>query len=401
MRLENVALLTSHLGQTGFDHMLSQMNQRMSQLLRPYDPVQTAGVDIFTIMLQSVDTGTAMAVARRLQVMCQLPMAVHGQTVTPVLTGVLVQAGRAGRVPVSELIACGQALLANSPPDRTGRISLHDYAPQRPVPVPASVTSAVRQGQLVAWFQPQICCNTGRVTGFEALARWRHPSRGLLTPHAFMPGMSPADHSAMTEDVLRQALKALRTWNAAGWHVPTVSVNVAQSDLSDPGFADSVLWELDKQDIAPSRLVIEVLESVAPINSSEHVRPNLERLASAGCALDLDDFGTGYAGLEALRQFGVGRIKIDRAFVTDCHKDERQQRMILAILALAERLGIATLAEGVESAEEHAFLAQIGCDQVQGYSIAPPMPVDRCAAFMAERERHLPDMRAMMRRNAG
>jgi len=128
--------------------------------------------------------------------------------------------------------------------------------------------------------------------------------------------------------------------------------------------------------------VVEVLESVGPVSSNSETRDNLRKLAKAGCQIDLDDFGTGYASLDAIRQFGINRIKIDRSFVTACDIDQAQQRMILAILALAEKLGIAALAEGVETAEEYSFLAQMGCDEVQGFAIGRPMPLTATLDFL-------------------
>ena len=181
----------------------------------------------------------------------------------------------------------------------------------------------------------------------------------------------------------------------------TVSLNVAQSELSDPAFVQMVLGELKQRQIGCGRLVIEVLESIGPINSSKLIRRHLQQLARAGCLLDLDDFGTGYANLESLRHFGVNRIKIDRCFISNCHRDLDQQRMVLAILAMAEHLGVSTLAEGVESAEEHSYLAQMGCGHVQGYAIARPMPIAEIGDFMERFQRNRPVLPDLTPRKAG
>ncbi|HRO16373.1 MAG TPA: EAL domain-containing protein [Paracoccus sp. (in: a-proteobacteria)] len=238
--------------------------------------------------------------------------------------------------------------------------------------------------RIEAHFQPQLCCHTGAVTGFEMLARLRDPHRGLRRPAEFLPGLSPDQSQALTRAMLVQGLAALRHWDRAGHAVATVALNVAGGDLTGPYFADSVLWELDRQDIPPARLVIEVMEELSPLEAPRLVDENLRRLRAAGCRIDLDDFGTGHASLDAIRRLGVHRVKIDRSFVTGCDRDADQQRTILAVLALAEHLRLETLAEGVETAGEHAFAAQIGCSHVQGYAVAAPMPLTETDGFLAQ-----------------
>ena len=251
---------------------------------------------------------------------------------------------------------------------------------------------------VVAHFQPQLCCHTGTVSGFELLARLNHPTRGLLDPSQFLPGLSPDQLRQLSRTMLVRGLEALAHWAAAGFLVDTVSLNVSAVDLIDPQFADFVLWELDRQSVPPQRLVLEVIEELSPVDMADAVQRNLARLAHLGCGVDLDDFGKGYASLEALHRLPVQRVKIDRSFVIGCDSDPGQQRMVLAILALAERMGIATLAEGVETPAQHAFAAQIGCSHVQGYAIARPMPLDATLGFLADRRAASVQTSALLRR---
>ncbi|MBU3031664.1 GGDEF domain-containing phosphodiesterase [Paracoccus marinaquae] len=402
LRLENVEPLAEHLGKAGFSHLLVKLSMRLSRAIRPDDPVQIIAQGLFGITLRNRSEEEAMRIARRLQDRAQKLVPVAGLSVTPVLSGVLVHAGNAiPRDPVA-MLRSARSRLDDLAAERLGTIALFDHDSEIQAPdLPATIAEAAAAGQITAYFQPQISCHSGEVTGFEALARWQHPTRGLLLPGSFMARMGEQDHKALTLAMLRQAIAALRSWDAAGWQVPTVSLNISNSELSDPGFAAGLLWELDRQDVRPDRLVLEVLESVAPVTSSPAVRANISALSRAGCRLDLDDFGTGYASLDAIRQFGVHRIKIDRSFVMGCDIDDAQQRMILAILALAERLGISALAEGVESREEHAFLAQMGCDEVQGYAIARPMPLSETLDFLLDHARHRGALPAVPRSNAG
>lgn len=384
LRLENTELLGRQLDKTAMSHLLVQLSMTLGRAVRPYDPVQVLAPGLFALVLRNRNDRDAMQVARRLHQQGQAPIALAGQNVTPVLTGVVVHAEAPDLPPVAALIDNGRQRLQMLDEPRLGKLVSYSHDPALGGGgLAATVSEAIEAGQVEAWFQPQLCCHSGRITGFEALARWAHPQRGLLSPGAFMPHMSEADHINLTMCMLARSMAALKEWDRTGHHVPTVSINIANSELSDRGFADCLLWELDRHDIPPARLVVEVLESVGPVTCNAQTRTNLSKLSKAGCRIDLDDFGTGYASLDAIRQFGIHRIKIDRSFVTGCDVDEGQQRMILAIMALAERLGIAALAEGVETREEYSFLAQMGCDEVQGYAIARPMPLPQTLDFLA------------------
>jgi EAL domain-containing protein (putative c-di-GMP-specific phosphodiesterase class I) len=145
---------------------------------------------------------------------------------------------------------------------------------------------------------------------------------------------------------------------------------------------DRIEWELDRHELTPDRLVIEVLETVVANRSEDVVIRNLAGLARLGCCLDLDDFGTGHASITSIRRFSIERIKIDRSFVTRIDDDLEQQKMVTAILTMAERLGLDTLAEGVETAAERAMLARLGCGHVQGFGIARPMPIKETDAWI-------------------
>jgi EAL domain-containing protein (putative c-di-GMP-specific phosphodiesterase class I) len=156
--------------------------------------------------------------------------------------------------------------------------------------------------------------------------------------------------------------------------VPNVAVNVSPEELRNPRLFDKIRWELDRFEIAPERLTIEILEDVVAQSDDDTTTRNIAALSNLGCRIDLDDFGTGHASIANIRRFDLHRIKIDRSYIAQVDTDREQQSMIAAILTMAERLGLDTLGEGVESHGEHAMLAQLGCGHVQGYSIAKPMP---------------------------
>ena len=214
------------------------------------------------------------------------------------------------------------------------------------------------------------------MTGFEALARWDNPERGLISPASFLPEIEKAGLSQrLSEVMLKQALLALNAWDAAGFDVPTVSVNFSDDDLRNPRLPDYVWWELVRHDLEADRLVIEVLENVVVESSDDIIWRTLNALSQIGCRFDLDDFGTGFSCLMNVHRFNVNRIKLDRCLIRHVDKEEKPLKMVSALLAFAENLEIAVLAEGVETEEEVACLADLGCDLMQGYVAARPMPL--------------------------
>ena len=178
--------------------------------------------------------------------------------------------------------------------------------------------------------------------------------------------------------------------------MPQIGVNFAGGELANPQLIDKVTWELDRFDLSPERLAIEVLETVVASAADDVITRNINALRKLGCRIDLDDFGTGHASIASIRRFSVSRIKIDRSFVMKADRDPDQQRMISAILTMAERLGVETLAEGVETVGEHVLLAQLGCDHVQGFGIARPMPFEQTLDWIARHNAKLQDVPRIM-----
>ncbi len=244
---------------------------------------------------------------------------------------------------------------------------------------------ALDEGQIRPHYQPQISTDTGALSGFEALARWHHPERGVIMPAEFLPALEEAGLSErLGEVMLFHALAALVRWDKAGLRVPTVGVNFSAFELRNPRLAEKLKWELDRFDLAPERLSIEILETVVAETDNDVIVHNIAALARLGCGIDLDDFGTGHASITNIRRFAVRRIKIDRSFVTRVDADREQQKVVSAVLSMAERLGLETLAEGVETQAELSMLGQLGCGHVQGYGIARPMPFEETADWITK-----------------
>jgi EAL domain-containing protein (putative c-di-GMP-specific phosphodiesterase class I) len=190
--------------------------------------------------------------------------------------------------------------------------------------------------------------------------------------------------------MLYHSLASLKKWDARGLDVPMVGVNFASDELRNPKLVDKIRWELDRFDLAPGRLAVEILETVVEDTDNDIITRNIGGLAQLGCAIDLDDFGTGHASIANIRRFAVGRIKIDRSFIENVDNDAEQQRMVAAILTMAERLDLDTLAEGVETIGEHSMLAQLGCGHIQGFGLARPMPFADTLDWIGKHREKLP-----------
>lgn len=265
--------------------------------------------------------------------------------------------------------------------DRMGCAAPH-LAPQ--------IEMALENDEIRPFFQPQISSDTGKVIGFEALARWQHPSRGLISPARFLPLIERSGaNQRLTSVILSHSLKALEAWDRAGLDIATVGINFSASDLRDPHLADALQWEFDRHGLSPRRLAVEVLETVLLDPDEESIPRTINTLAGLGCKIDLDDFGTGTASIAAIRRFSVNRLKIDRSFVARADRDTGQQKLLAAILSMAEQLNLRTIGEGVETAGEHATLAQLGCHAVQGYGIARPMAFEHTVEWVRAHETRL------------
>jgi EAL domain-containing protein (putative c-di-GMP-specific phosphodiesterase class I) len=245
---------------------------------------------------------------------------------------------------------------------------------------------ALERDELLLYYQPIVDISSGRVDGFEALLRWKHPTRGLLTPSAFL---SVAEESGLIvpigEWVLREACRTIGEWRAQAPDTgppPTVSVNVSGRQLMLPGLAQQVRGMLEEYDVPGAALRIEITESMF-LERSEVLMDTLKELSALGIKLSLDDFGTGYSSLSSLRDLPVHVIKIDRSFVRQL-PDAGGANMVETILALARQLGLRAVAEGVETQAQREELLRLGCEHAQGYLFSAPVDHGRAQEFVHE-----------------
>lgn len=367
-----------------------EVAHRLRGALREGDRLARLDGSTFAVMLAPIlraDLDVAVQVAARLQAAVADPL-LPGAAGRPVSCSVGFCLGsRAPRPAGATALAAAAEALAEA--RAAGAASISAFVPGRPPPagrraaLDKRVVAALEAGEIRPWFQPQIACGSGVVSGVEALARWEHPERGVIGPAAFLPVLEAAGLlDRLGRVVLTGGLAALAEWERAGCAVPKLGINFSAQELRDPHLADRIGRELERFDIAPERLAVEILETVVAGRDDDGLRRTVADLSRLGCTVDLDDFGTGSASIAALARFAVSRIKIDRSFVAGIDRDPGRQRMAGAIIGLAQRLELDTLAEGVERVGEHAALAALGCGHVQGFAIARPMPAAEAAAWM-------------------
>lgn len=371
-------------GRAAQSEVLARSAERLSAVLRHGDAVARLDGGTFAVALAPVrrlDLETAIQIAVRLQAAVDTPVSLDATRLHVTASVGFCLTARAPEPAAQAVLEA--ALLATDEAAANGPGAVRAFSPdmaQRQivrVALREELETALDEGQIRPHFQPQVSTDTGAITGFEALARWHHPTRGLVSPGEFLPLIDEAGLSARLGEVMLDAsLAALVRWDKSGLGVPGVAVNFSATELRDPRLAERLKWELDRFDLEPSRLTVEILESVVAETAQDIIVSNIAALARLGCGIDLDDFGTGHASITSIRRFAVRRIKIDRSYVSRLDEDREQQRIVVAILAMAAQLGLATLAEGVETPGEHAMLAQLGCDDVQGFGIARPMPFD-------------------------
>lgn len=376
--LDKFSLLRETLGQRTTDEIIRITARRVQHALRAGDFAAYLGQDDFVVVAGDLeDANAAATIAGRIQSALAKPFSIRGgaRRLGSSIGVTLLSDDEADpdRVITNAEIALAEAQSAGPGNIRYFRESLRVEVERRQT-LYTELLSGLGRGELVPFFQPQVDLRSGRFAGFEALVRWEHPRHGLLTPAAFLEQAEQADLTErIGEVVLTRTLEAIRAWDDAGLDVPRVGVNFALAQLRDPRLIEKIKWEVERFDLDPSRLAIEVLETVLIKSDADLVVRNLRGLASAGFHIELDDFGTGHASISNLRRFMVNRIKIDRGFIFGIETCEEQQKLTASMIAMARALGISTLAEGVETEDAEAMLRRLGCDLFQGFLLAKPM----------------------------
>ncbi len=389
------------LGHRAGDAMLCAVAERLVDLAREQDLVARLGDDEFAVLLPTVATLTdsasplhgtpnplprAVRRARELVDQLGLPMEIGGvRLVTEIAVGVAVSS--AGRTDLAELIRRAGIALDQAKELHVGVATYdpaHDASSTDHLALPAELYDALTaDDQLVLALQPEVDLQTGAPTGVEALIRWKHPRRGLLTPNDFIDTIEHGELLApFTRYVLDHALAAAADWAGNGLDLP-VSVNVSARSLLDATLPAQVADALRRHRLGAGRLVLEITESVA-VSDQEVVDEVIAALRDLGVQISVDDFGTGFSSLSFITRVTVDELKVDRSFVTDMTDSPAAAAVVRGAVELGARLGVRVVAEGVETADQRAALLALGCTSAQGYHFSRPLPADKIVAALLQ-----------------
>ena len=244
---------------------------------------------------------------------------------------------------------------------------------------------ALAKGQLELYYQPKIHAPSGEITGAEALMRWHHPQRGMVSPTVFIPiaeryGLIHSLGNWVIEEACRQA----RIWRDEGLRM-RVAINLSVHQLRQPDLAERIAGALTRNQIKPNLLTCEITESVA-MEDAQNTMKIFESLAAVGVHISIDDFGTGYSSLAYLRKLPAEELKIDRSFVLDLESSADARAVVDAVVKLAQALGLKVVAEGVETEAQNQILRSLGCDELQGFLFAKPMSAKALAVWAMDDE---------------
>ncbi len=258
-----------------------------------------------------------------------------------------------------------------------------DVGPER-LALAGELSRAFERGEIGFEYQPQVDLRTGELIGAEALVRWNHPERGLISPGEFLPLIEQGPLvRRLTLTALDQALRAARSWRDAGL-APTVAVNLSVLNLLDLGIAHDVARLLGERGVPPHGLKLEVTEEALMFDPARSTAV-LGGLHAMGVALAVDDFGTGYSSLSYLQRLPLDEIKIDRCFIRQIVENPRDAAIVRSVVDLAGHLGLRAVAEGIETPQQQEAVLEAGCEAAQGFLIGRPMPADALLAWAGPR----------------
>jgi diguanylate cyclase (GGDEF)-like protein/PAS domain S-box-containing protein len=383
------------LGHDCGDALLKDVARRLRGAVEPEDLVARLGGDEFVIISQRGGAGQSMAaslhvLAERILDALRPPMPISGRAVLPRASlGLALYPEHADNA--ADLFTNADLALYAAKASGRNRATLFVPALRANIEDRVRVTREMRAaleegGGLVPYYQPKIHLGSGAVIGFEALARWQHPTRGLLMPGSFASVFDdPEIGIAVGESLRRQIFCEVTHWIAEGLEPGRVFLNLSSAQFAQGDLAGTFLQDIDAARVPHARIGVEVTETVLLGGHGDRVSEVLATLHGAGIRVALDDFGTGYASLTHLKQYPVDEIKIDRSFIRDLERDANDAAIVTAVLQLGRSLGLDVTAEGVETPEQAAFLSAEGCTHVQGYLYGKPMPASRVPWFLRNR----------------
>ncbi len=375
--IDRFKIINDSLGHDAGDVLLKAIAMRLNEAVRDMDTVARLGGDEFVIVLEAIhDMDDVILVANKLLSTLACPLDISGHSITTTVSigvSVFPEDGK----DTDELLK--NADIAMYKAKEAGKNNCQFYTKGMNATavnyllLENDLRRAIELNQLMLHYQPQIDLNTNDIIGVEALVRWQHPDRGLISPAHFI---SLAEETGlivpMGDWVLREACRQQKEWLNRGIHVGKIAVNLSTRQFRQKNFPEKIASILQSLDLSPEYLELEITESCAMEHAGETIN-QLNQLRQMGLYIAIDDFGTGYSSLAYLQRFPIQKLKIDRSFIHDIHDDINDAAIAKSIIGLAHNMQICVVAEGVENQYQADWLRDKGCDQVQGFMYAKPM----------------------------
>lgn len=387
--IDNFKNFNDSMGHGFGDALLTAAAARLSSCARESDTVARLSGDEFTILFETLNS------ARDLKVLCDRIVKVMKRPLEIMGTEVFITASIGTAIypkddtdPAGLLVKADAALYEAK---RNGRNTYRHYTPGMNLysfdrmSLETDLRMALERNEFQLFYQPQIAVETGKMVGSEALIRWNHPERGLLSPYHFIEIAEETGLIApIGKWVLEEACRQHKIWTESGLEPLRISVNISAMQFYQAEFSEIVRSTVINSAMQPSLLELELTESLC-MHNVDSVLNTLYELHEFGLKLAIDDFGTGYSNLSYLRRFPIDRLKIDQSFIRHIEQDPVNIDIVKAIVALGMSLSMELVAEGVETAKELALVESIGCKFVQGYLFSKPLPANEFEAWMRER----------------
>jgi diguanylate cyclase (GGDEF)-like protein/PAS domain S-box-containing protein len=375
--LDRFKLVNDAMGHTAGDELLVHFTRRLSSVLRDSDLAGRTGGDEFVIVCTDLDDpAESEAIAGRIAEVLRDPFTVQGRTVF-VTASIGIALADAGAL-AGDVLRSADAAAYRAKDRGRNRYEVFDdalrAATTAALEVETDLHRALERHQLFLRYQPVVELTTGRLLGAEALVRWQHPTRGLLTPDQFLPAAEASGLVvAIGREMLDLAAGALAAVPVEA--LPSINVNISPRELAQPDLVDRIREVLGSKRVDPRRLCIEITEN-AVLDELDTAIEALDAIRALGVRLAIDDFGTGYSSLSYLRRLPVDTVKIDRTFTTELNTDSNDVTIVAGIIGLARGLGLEVVAEGVETERQAEILVELGCSQAQGFLYSPPVALD-------------------------
>lgn len=394
--LDRFKNINDSLGHDAGDAYLKHVSQRLLEELRDTDTVARLGGDEFVVVLENVTSADAIeSIANKLLKCLAEPVRIQGHEIACTSSiGISVFPNDGDSI--DQLLKHADTAMYRAKAAGKNRaqfyISAMSDTAVNYLLLENDLRRALEQRELCLYYQPQIDLNSGRITGLEALVRWQHKDRGLVSPVHFIP---LAEETGLIEPlgewVLQQACERFQRWLEQGLNLGKIAVNLSTRQFRQETFEKTVAAILQKSGLSPEHLELEITESSAMENAANTINM-LNCLSDMGLSLAIDDFGTGYSSLAYLQRFPIQKLKIDRSFILDVDRNKQEGAIAKSIIDLAHNMSLQVIAEGVERPSQSRWLIDRGCDQVQGFYYSKPLSEEQLMELVDNRKKVIRDM---------